>query len=205
MKKLFLASTSPRRQSLLKDAGYNYSVISPDTDEIESKGESPVKMVERFAMEKALAGVVKVKKISTSGVLISADTTVVSPDKKKILNKPVSAEHAKKMLASLSGKKHAVLTGYVICEFMDGEIIQWHSAVVRTMVEMKKISKKDIHDYVASGEPLDKAGSYAAQGIGMCLIEKINGSYSNVVGLPMAELVNDLEKRFGLYPSWKKR
>ncbi len=202
--KLFLASTSPRRHSLMKDIGFTFEVIRPDVDEIEAKGESPRKMVERFATEKALAGIEKARLISPSGVLISADTTVVSPDGKKILNKPVSVDDAVKMLARLSGASHTVLTGYVICEYRDGKITRWHPSVVKTTVTMRKLSPGKIREYVGSGEPMDKAGAYGAQGIGMCLIESIRGSYSNVVGLPMAELTHDLEKKFKITPNWIK-
>lgn len=202
--KLFLASTSPRRQSLLKETGFEFEVVRPNADEIEAKGESPKKMVERFAMEKALAGLEKAKAIRSAGVLISADTTVVSPDRKRVLNKPLTRKDAEKMLRIISGKQHTVLTGYVICQFQEGQIKKWHSEIVKTTVQMRSLSTREIQDYVRSDEPMDKAGSYAAQGIGMCLIESIRGSYSNVVGLPMAELVQDLEKKFGAKPKWKR-
>ncbi len=201
---LYLASTSPRRQSLLRDVGFEFEVVRPDSEEIEAPGESARKMVERFAMEKALAGLDKIKPFLGTGVLISADTTVVSPDRNKILNKPITPKDAEKMLRTISGQRHTVLTGYVICRFKGGKIQKWHSEVVKTSVKMRALSTREITSYVASGEPMDKAGSYAAQGIGMCLIESIQGSYSNVVGLPMAELVHDLEKKFGLLPKWKK-
>jgi septum formation protein len=95
-----------------------------------------------------------------------------------------------------------VLTGYAIYSFAGGKLRKKHYAVVTTAVTMRKLSRAKISQYVKSGEPMDKAGSYAAQGIGMCLIESIRGSYSNVVGLPMAELVQDLEKKFGVLPTW---
>lgn len=203
--KLFLASTSPRRQQLLRDIGFEFDVVKPETEEIEAKGESPRKMVERFATEKALAAFVKAKREGhRDGVLVSADTTVVSPDRKKVLNKPLSVDGAKKMLRTISGREHEVLTGYVICAFGDGEISKWHSAIVSTKVRMRKLAPREIDEYVASGEPMDKAGAYGAQGLGMCLIEGIRGSYTNVVGLPMAELVLDLQKKFGMKPKWKK-
>jgi septum formation protein len=201
--KLFLASTSPRRQHLMKEIGFDFEVVRPDTDEIEKKGESPQKMVERFASEKAMAAIEKLKDSYSSGVLISADTTVVSPDKKSVLNKPTSTLEAVKMLKAISGKTHTVLTGYVICEFKHGKVKRWHIEVVRTLVKIRKLRPKEIADYIKTGEPMDKAGSYGAQGIGMCLIEEIRGSYSNVVGLPMTEVVRDLEKKFGLKPRWK--
>lgn len=201
--KIFLASTSPRRHGLMDVIGYDFEIISPDIDETEEKGESPAKMVERFACEKAIAAFEKIKDYPSEALLITADTTVVSPDRKKILNKPKNVDEAKTMLRAIAGKTHTVLTGYVICSFKAGKIKKWHSRIVKTSVTMRSLNSREIADYVKTGEPMDKAGSYAAQGIGMCLIEAIKGSYSNVVGLPMAELVLDLEKKFGVKPKWK--
>jgi len=187
----------------MKEIGFEFEVVRPDTDENEKKGESPKKMVERFASEKAMAALTKVKDHCNAGILISADTTVVSPNKKSVLNKPTSVAEAAKMLRTISGKTHTVLTGYVICEFKNGKVKRWHLEVVRTLVKIRKLTIGEITDYIKTGEPMDKAGSYGAQGIGMCLIEEIRGSYSNVVGLPMTEVVRDLEKKFGLKPRWK--
>ncbi len=203
--KIYLASTSPRRQQLLREVGFEYETVIPDIDEVEAPGETPRKMVERFATEKALAAFDKIRNRKGRGVLISADTTVVSPDRKRVLNKPTSVAEANRILRTISGKTHVVLTGYVLCSFADGEIEKWHSAVVSTSVTMRKLNAAAIRQYVASGEPMDKAGAYGAQGIGMCLIEGIRGSYSNVVGLPMAELVSDLERLFRTVPAWKEK
>lgn len=199
---IYLASTSPRRRQLLTQVGYDFETLSPEVDEIERVGESPRAMVKRFALEKAEAAFRRVP-AGARGVLISADTTVVSPDGKRVLNKPTSAKHAEKILASISGKRHIVFTGYAVFAFTDGKITKRHYAVVKTAVQMRKIPPAVAREYIASGEPMDKAGAYGAQGIGMCLIESIRGSYTNVVGLPMAELVEDLEKKFGLRPKWR--
>lgn len=201
--KIFLASSSPRRRQLLENVGFTFEIINPESDEIEIKGESPRKMVRRLALEKAQAAFEKIGK-NESGVLISADTTVVSPDRKRVLNKPRDIAEAKKMLAILSGKNHVVLTGYSIFSFKRGKMIKKHSAIVKTTVKMKKLTRDEIEKYVASGEPMDKAGAYAAQGIGMCLIERTQGSYSNVVGLPMSELVTDLYEKFKIHPQWRR-
>jgi len=195
--KIYLASTSPRRHQLLANAGFTFEVVSPDTDELERKGETPRSMVRRLAKEKAEAGLLKVRG-KKSGVLISADTTVVSPDKKRVLNKPATADEAKRMLRTISGRTHTVLTGYTILFFSRGQVMKRHTTVVKTSVRMRRLTSREIARYVASGEPMDKAGAYGAQGIGMCLIESINGSYSNVVGLPIAELVTDLERKFNV-------
>lgn len=203
--KIFLASTSPRRQQLMTQIGYEFSVVAPNTEEVERKGESPRKMVERFAMEKALAAFESIRGLHSEGILIAADTTVVSPDRTRVLNKPTSEAEAVKMLKTISGKSHTVLTGYVICGFKNSQITRWEPSIVKTSVTIRKLGNQEIADYIRSGEPMDKAGSYGAQGIGMCLIENIRGSYSNVVGLPMTELVLDLEKKFKVLPQWKIR
>ncbi len=205
--KIFLASTSPRRRQLMTEIGFEFEIVKPETEETERKGESPRAMVKRFALEKADAAFLKIslKNAQASGILISADTTVVSPDRKHVLNKPDSKASAKFMLGVIAGKTHTVLTGYAVYVFSGGKVRKKHYAVVSTAVTMRKLSRAEITQYVESGEPMDKAGAYAAQGIGMCLIESIKGSYSNVVGLPMAELVHDLEKNFGVTPAWKKK
>lgn len=203
--KIFLASTSPRRLQLMTQIGFDFTVVAPNTEEIERKGETPRKMVERFAMEKALAAFESIRAAHPEGILIAADTTVVSPDRKRVLNKPTSEAEAVKMLKAISGKTHTVLTGYVICGFKHSQIARWEPAVVKTSVTIRKLGSQEIFDYVRSGEPMDKAGSYGAQGIGMCLIEGIRGSYSNVVGLPMTELMLDLEKKFKVIPQWRTR
>jgi len=201
--KIYLASTSPRRRSLMAQVGFDFEVVSPEVDEIERVGESPRAMVKRFALEKAEAAFTRIPK-GDRGVLISADTTVVSPDGKRVLNKPESEKQAEGILRQISGKTHLVYTGYAVLAFAGGKITKRHYAVVKTSVKMRKITPAVAREYIASGEPMDKAGAYGAQGIGMCLIESIRGSYANVIGLPMAELVIDLEKKFGLKPKWRQ-
>jgi septum formation protein len=200
--KIYLASTSPRRRQLLAQVGFDFEVLSPEVDEIERVGESPRAMVKRFALDKAEAAFTRVPP-REKGILIAADTTVVSPDGKHVLNKPTSEKHAAKILGMIAGKNHIVYTGYAVFSFSGGQITKRHYQVVKTAVKMRKLSPKVIAEYIASGEPMDKAGAYGAQGIGMCLIESIRGSYSNVIGLPMAELVSDLETKFKLKPKWR--
>ena len=200
--KIYLASTSPRRRSLMAQVGFDFEVVSPEVDEIERAGESPRAMVRRFAFEKSEAAFSRLP-ASVEGVLIAADTTVVSPDGKRVLNKPTSEKEAERILRTISGKNHIVLTAYSILAFRGGKVTKRHAAVVKTSVKMRKITPAVAREYIASGEPMDKAGAYGAQGIGMCLIESIRGSYANVIGLPMAELVIDLEKKFGLKPKWR--
>lgn len=202
--KIYLASTSPRRQQLMREIGFEYEVVRPTSDEIEIPGESPRKMVARLSREKAENVFLQLPKSGEASLLIAADTTVVDPNGKAVLNKPEASELAKKMLRRIGGRTHTVLTSYTIFLIQDGKVKKHHTAVIRTRVKMRKLTSKQIAEYVATGEPLDKAGAYGAQGIGMCLIDSIHGSYSNVIGLPMAELVIDLEKKFKVVPRWKK-
>lgn len=206
---LYLASTSPRRKQLLGDYGFGFTVLAPNTVEEEKRGESPRAMVKRLATEKAWAAFQALRadeKFSRSGtiVVLSADTTVVDPSGKGVLNKPISKKDAARILKRISGRTHTVLTGYTLLEIKDGRAKRSITQVVRTSVTMKKISPSQIQDYIRSGEPMDKAGAYAAQGIGMAFIRKINGSYTNVVGLPMTEISETLERYFKLRPKWAR-
>lgn len=206
---IILASTSPRRIDLLTQAGLKPLVVAPDADETILPRESPRAMVARLAQDKAeavavqfLAGMVPGLK-REAVIIIAADTTVVAPDGKKILGKPRNAAEARRMLTTLSGRTHTVLTGYCVLSLKPGTAKSaYHShllvRVVTSRVKMRKLSRKDVASYVRTGEPMDKAGSYAAQGVGMALIESINGSYANVVGLPICQLLQDLESRFGV-------
>lgn len=197
-----LASTSPRRIELLKQIGLEIIVQSPGVDETSLPGEKPIALVSRLARQKAAS---VAERLSTApSYVIAADTIVVAPDGKTILGKPNHQADAKKMLKLLAGKTHTVFTGYCIFP-VPGLKKRTRKApptaplvrVVRSRVTMRPLTDRDIAHYVRSGEPMDKAGSYAAQGIGMALIERIHGSYTNVVGLPLCQVVKDLEQSFG--------
>lgn len=191
--RIILASTSPRRIELMKQVGLVCEVISPNADETPRRGEKPTALVARLAREKAASVATG---IEGDSIIIAADTIVVDPSGKRILGKPTSVADAQKMLSMLSGRKHTVLTGYCIWE--TGENAYVKVRVVKSTVVMRKLSRIQIEAYVATGEPMDKAGSYAAQGLGVALIEKISGSHANVVGLPVSQLWLDLETHFGL-------
>jgi septum formation protein len=211
---IVLASTSPRRIELLTRAGLAPKVVAPGSDEEMLPRESPRAMVARLARDKAEAVAVKVLAGVASAaagdgkdgwIILAADTTVVAPDGKTVLGKPVNEADARKMLGKLSGKAHTVLTGYCILRLAPAKgHFKSHVLVrvVKSRVKMRRLSREDIARYVRTGEPMDKAGSYGAQGIGMALIESIGGSYSNVVGLPIAQVLMDLESRFGV--TWLK-
>jgi septum formation protein len=172
---LVLASASPRRRELLTAAGLDFEVLRVDIDETPARGETPEDHVRRLAREKAGAG--RVRRPGT--VVLAADTIVVLDD--RILGKPRDAEDATRMLRALSGRAHEVLTGVAVSG-PAGTVVE----VARTRVWFQSLSDAEIAGYVGSGEPRDKAGAYAIQGLGSKFVERIDGSYSNVVGLPVA-------------------
>ena len=180
---LVLASASPRRRELLAQIGLSVDVVPADIDESILPGEGAVQYVGRLAQAKA--AVVADKRAGRA--VLAADTAIAFND--EILGKPRSPAEAMAMLTVLSGKTHDVLTGAAIVYDQTS-----HWQVVRTKVRMRTLSTQQIESYVATGEPLDKAGSYGIQGLGAVLIEGIEGSYSNVVGLPLAETAELLAK-----------
>jgi septum formation protein len=190
--RIILASASPRRKELLTLAGLEFEIHLPDIDETPLKNELPRNMVKRLALGKAREVSLKhLENSRGSGFVIAADTTVVSPDGKN-LGKPRDENEARRMVRALSGRTHRVHTGYALVRVTGGKVIHTVSRVVTTAVTMRSMSPQDIRNYVAKGECLDKAGAYAAQGYGMALIERIAGSYTNVVGIPVTHLLKDL-------------
>lgn len=182
---LILASKSPRRCYLLEQAGIEFSVIPSSFDENSIKLSSPDIYVRQLAESKAG----DISEQYPDSWVIGADTIVLIDG--TILGKPGSSTEARTMLKSLSGKTHQVLTGYCICCHRIGRLF---SETVKTEVRFKKLTEKEIDWYINSGEPFDKAGAYGIQGIGMFLVRRINGSYTNVVGLPVCEIVEYLIK-----------
>ena len=173
--KIVLASRSPRRSTLLRDAGYDIEVSPADIDEHQFRNESPRTYVSRWAADKATT----VAQRYPEQIVIGADTVVVLND--VVFGKPVDRNEAVGMLAELSGTTHTVLTGVVV---MRASTV--FSGVESTRVTFVELTSDRIDWYVSMGESDDKAGAYAAQGVGARLIERIDGSYTNVVGLPMA-------------------
>jgi len=172
---LILASASPRRADLLRTAGIPFTVAVADIDEGEQPGESPQAYVERLAHEKAT----HVEALHPGAFVLGADTTVVVED--TILGKPRDAADAARMLGRLAGRPHEVLTG--VCLRGPGGFHR--SGVITTVVVFAPMNEAEIAAYVATGEPLDKAGAYAVQGLASRFIIRIEGSYPNVVGLPV--------------------
>lgn len=175
--KIYLASGSPRRQELLTQLGVAFERIVPGIEEQRRSGESAQQYVTRLAREKAQAGV---KMIHHDLPVLGADTIVILNG--EVLEKPRDAAHAAEMLGKLSGETHQVMTAVALA---DGR--NTLDALVVTDVTFRVLSEHDIAGYVASGEPLDKAGAYGIQGLGGCFVRKINGSYHAVVGLPLVE------------------
>ena len=174
MTRLILASGSPRRRELLAYLGVPFDVRAPDVDETPLTGEQPAAYVERVARSKADA--------VDGELVVAADTTVVLDG--SIMGKPADPSDAARMLRALAGRDHEVLTAVAV---KSGGTVT--TTVVHTTVTMTSITDEDIEWYVATGEPLDKAGAYALQGTGGIFVTRLDGSASNVVGLPLAELM----------------
>jgi septum formation protein len=188
---LVLASASPRRQELLRNAGIAFTVQPADIDESPQDGESPVECAQRLAREKALA----VSPSRPLDCVLGADTIVVVDE--KILGKPRDTADAARMLRQLSGRTHEVVTGVCLVGPVGErrtESRELRAASETTRVTMCKISDKDISEYIATGEPMDKAGAYAIQGMASRWIPRIEGDYSNVVGLPVALVYRMLQE-----------
>ncbi len=186
--RLILGSSSPRRKELLKSYGLKFTIIKPNIEEYSHKNELPEEFVKRAAREKleAILKISRYKKIKEK-VIVTADTIVVY--KKKIFGKPKDERDAFRMLKLLQNRWHIVYTSF--CIYYRGKII---CKLVKTYVKFRKMDDTEIKDYIQSGEPMDKAGAYAAQGRGAAIIKEIRGSYTNVVGLPMAELIEELKR-----------
>ena len=177
---LILASTSPRRQELLRNAGIPFEARPPQIDEIRKQAESPEEYVIRLAKEKAEA--ISDQLGGDKRVILGADTTVVVDQ--EILEKPRDADDAVRMLRMLSGRSHEVITGVCLL-VQDRKKNRDFTAIETTAVLFRKLTDEEIQGYVASGEPMDKAGAYAIQGRASRWIPRIEGCYFNVVGLPV--------------------
>ena len=191
MARIILASSSPRRKELLEQVGLKFEIFSPDIDEFVHVGESADHYVQRLAEQKAQAILAQFP----DAIVIAADTSLVLDH--KIIGKPESKQHAFEIWTELSDRQHDVLSGVcVLSSECDPNTIQ--SMVVRTKVYFQKLSQLDMEQYWATGEPIGKAGAYAIQGYAAQFIPRIEGSYSNVVGLPLYEtlqLLKNIDQR----------
>jgi nucleoside triphosphate pyrophosphatase len=182
--KLILASASVRRAEILHDAGLFFTVLSSAVDETPIAGESPAELVQRLAGAKA--ELVSARAVGPA-IVIAADTEVVLDG--HVMGKPRTSEDARQMITKLSGRTHSVLTGVTIVRLPDAER---RSFVETTHVHFSQIPKEEIARYLATGEPFDKAGSYAIQGRAGRYVPRIEGCYFNIVGLPLARLCQEL-------------
>lgn len=188
--KFILASSSPRRRDLLTSIGLEFDVLPSNVPEVHRQGEAAEEYVARLSRDKANALAAQ----HPDRWVIAADTTVLLGD--ELLEKPVDAADAERMLATIAGKTHLVYTGVTLENVARG---YRDTRVAESEVRMLPLSAEEIEWYVRTGEPLDKAGSYAVHGIASMFIEAIHGSYTNVVGLPLATLYQMLRKA-GLDP-----
>lgn len=191
--RLILASSSPRRAFLLKNLGIDFQIIPASIGEIQLENESPEDFAKRMACQKALSPSIPLSELKQGPVYsLGADTIVVL--KNKVLGKPKNESEAHEFLTQLSEMTHNVITGFALAQLPDKIICK---EAVFSKVTMKKMTAEEIDRYIQTGEPLDKAGAYGAQGIGQKYIQKIEGSVTNVIGLPM-ENVEPWLKKLGL-------
>lgn len=186
---IVLASGSPRRLQLMQDAGYEVEVVVPGIPEDVCSSDCPSVLVECLAFAKARY----VAEHRTKGVVLGADTVAVLDD--RVIGKPDDADHARRILRQISGATHQVLTGICLIDAATGLRVMGHDV---THITMKPMSQRDIEDYVTSGEGMGKAGAYAIQESGDRFVERLYGSFTNVVGLPMelvAVMLKQLERR----------
>ena len=179
---IILASASPRRKEILENTNVKFKIMASSIEELRLEGESPCQMVMRLAFEKGIDIAFRQK----SDLVISADTITV-------LGKPKDEIEARKMITSLSGRTHQVITGISLINLDNNKkIIDY----VISNVKFKNLSEEDINDYIRTKESLDKAGAYGIQGYGALLVEEIQGDYFNIVGLPISRLSDLLKKYF---------
>jgi len=188
MKRIILASASPRRKELLEKIGLKFEVDASNCVEEVDPALEPDELTRRISLTKAKSVAPRYK----DALIIAADTIGVIG--KKLLGKPHTADEARKMLAQISGKSHEVITGFTVLDTASNKVF---SGTVNTKVYIKKLTGQEIAAYVRTGEPMDKAGAYGIQGLGAVIVEKIEGDYYNVVGLPLSALAEVL-KEFGI-------
>ncbi len=196
---IYLASQSPRRREILQQIGVQFTLVSVDVAEFRSQGEAPLEYVQRLARDKALAGLAALTQNTRvaegqRAVVLGADTIVISPAG-DVLEKPADCQQCVEMLQALSGQTHRVATAISV---VDGQ--KQATQVSQTSVTFRELSTCECVDYWHTGEPQDKAGGYAIQGLGAIFVESIQGSYSGVVGLPI-ETLWPLLKEFSV-PWW---
>lgn len=185
MKKIILASTSPRRKEIFEKTNLPFSIVESNFEEDMTLDLSPTKLAKYLSLGKAQNVATKYK----DAIVIAADSFVVF--EKKVLGKPHSKAEAKKMLQMISGKKTVIITGVAIIDISTGNTT---SFAVSTSAFLREISESEIDNYILTGEPLDKAGAYAIQGLGAVFVKRIEGDFYSAVGLPLNRIVEELKK-----------
>lgn len=194
MNRIILASASPRRREILRKAGLKFTIDKSGWEEEVIPGMSPESLARFLSRRKAETVAARHR----NALVIAADTFIVLEG--KVLGKPRTKREAKKMLKALSGKSHIVITGLTIIASGSGRTV---SRSVKTRVLFRRLRSREIESYIRSGEPFDKAGGYAIQGLGAAFIERIEGDFLNVVGLPLRALARAL-KGFSVSVSWSE-
>jgi septum formation protein len=187
-KPVVLASSSPRRREILEKTGLKFMVDAAEINEDHGRRMKPAELAKTISMEKAKVVAAR----HPCSIIIAADTFGVLGG--RMLGKPRDENAARDMLGRMSGRRHRVVTGFTILDTETGKAV---SKAVETKVYFRKLDSEEIEAYLKTGEPLDKAGAYAIQGMGALLVEKIEGDYYNVIGLPLSSLAREL-KRFGV-------
>jgi septum formation protein len=190
---LILASSSPRRQELIRSLGLPYEIISSNADESVDDKLTPAEIVEVLSLRKAQTVCEVIRSSDKQGIVIGSDTIVVFEG--QILGKPKDGKDSFRMLSALQGNTHQVFSGVACVDSQTGAFQVSHRV---TNVTMKSLTDEQIRRYIATGEPHDKAGSYAIQGLGATIVEGIEGDYFNVVGLPLS-LLSDLLKAYNIH------
>lgn len=191
MKKLILASASPRRKKLLKQIGLEFEVLPTNIEEKLNPRLKPLHQVESLSLQKALAA--SALKETKNAIILTADSMVAIDD--EVLGKPKDLKDAKRMLRKLSGREHSIVTGFTL---IDTETKKKVTRSVETKVWFKKLTPQEISSYIAKDKPFDKAGAYGIQELAAVFVEKIEGDYQSAVGLPLFALAKEL-KKFGIH------
>lgn len=187
-KRIILASKSPRRKQLLEQIGLKFEVRESEYEEDMTAMADPIRLVKFLALKKAEA----VAQYYTDAIVIGADTFVIFEG--KFIGKPKDRADAQRMLRTLSGKTNIIITGFAVIDTSTGKVVNDYD---QAEVTIKELTNEDIENYINTGEPMDKAGAFGIQGVGAVIVEKVDGDYHNIMGLPLSRLYSEL-KEFGI-------